>query len=140
MTAKSDKGNASFKKSGTQKDVGATKPTAKPKKKAEEDDIDFEDDERVTKAGKKSPSVTGKDNDDNEIDNIEAEGSISTGEEDEENWDPDFDEFDLPKSSKKVPLGKKSAKDNEDEFKVDEEFEDFFNSRSSKKYNEDDDY
>ena len=51
--------------------------------------------------------------------------------EEEEEWDPDFEEFDLPKSkAKKTPGGKKPADDDED-FKIDEEFKDLdlFNDR-----------
>jgi len=135
MAVKSNKGDSSLKKNNPPKSVEVTKSSAKIKKQAEEDSIDFEDDEKTTKAGKKTPSViSGYD--------AEEEGiSTKKCEEDEEDWDPDFDEFDLPKSSKKVSFGKKEAKDNEDEFKVDEEFEDYFNNSTKKKYNDaDEDY
>lgn len=136
MAVKLNKENASLKKTGPQKNAG--KP-AKIKKQGEEDSIDFEDDENTTKAGKKSTQVTGKGDGDTEDEGDDI--SSKKGEEDDENWDPDFDEFDLPKSSKKVSFGKKETKDNEDEFKVDEEFQDYFNSPSKKKYNDsDDDY
>lgn len=136
MAVKPNKENSSVKKTGLQKNTGTTGNTAKTKKQAEKDEIDFEDDEKITKDGKKTTQIAGK-SDDSEEEDI----SVKKGDEDEENWDPDFDEFDLPKSSKKVPFGKKEAKDSDDEFKVDEEFQDYFNSPSKKKYNDgDDDY
>ena len=48
--------------------------------------------------------------------------------EEEEDWDPDFDEFDIPKSKgkKAAPSGKKSSEEEED-FKIDDEFKDMFN-------------
>lgn len=125
MAVKSGKGSASVKKNGRQKDIEANKHTAASSKQAQDGNSGFEDDDTETKTGKKQLSVTNK-NDDNEMDNSkDEEDHLNKGEEDDEDWDPDFDEFDLPKSSKKVVPGKKSAKDNEDEFKVDEEFEDF---------------
>lgn len=52
--------------------------------------------------------------------------------EEEENWDPDFDEFDIPKSKTKKPTGtKKTGKGatEEEELGLDEEFKnlDLFN-------------
>lgn len=130
MAAKPDKGS-SIKKAGLQKDNKAAKTSAKSKKQDEEENIGFEDSEETTKAGKRPVKESAED----DLDDIDD--SLSKGDE-EDNWDPDFDEFDLPKSSKKVLPAKKSVKDNDDEFKVDEEFQDFFNSSSSKKYNDDD--
>ena len=136
MAVKPNKESSSLKKTGLQKNTGTTGNVAKIKKQAEKDEIDFEDDEKITKGGKKITQVVSK-NDDIEEDDT----TLKKGEEDEENWDPDFDEFDLPKSSKKVSFGKKEVKDNDDGFKVDEEFQDYFNSPSKKKYNDaDDDY
>ena len=43
--------------------------------------------------------------------------------EEEEEWDPDFEEFDLPKSKVKKGGSKKGAEE-EDEFKLDDEFKD----------------
>ena len=46
-------------------------------------------------------------------------------------WDPDFDEFDIPKSKAKKSTGKKGVEE-EDDFKVDDEFKDMdlFNESS----------
>jgi DNA-directed RNA polymerase subunit delta len=60
--------------------------------------------------------------------------------EEEENWDPDFEEFDLPKSKAKKTTagGKKAAADDEDDFKVDDEFKDMFNDSDGFGDDEDD--
>ncbi len=59
--------------------------------------------------------------------------------EEEEEWDPDFEEFDLPKSKAKKSTGKKSAASDDDEFKVDDEFKemDLFNDNG---FDEEDDF
>jgi DNA-directed RNA polymerase subunit delta len=65
--------------------------------------------------------------------------------EEEDSWDPDFDEFDIPKSKGKkatgtgAAAGGKKAAEEEDEFKVDDEFKDMFND-SDDFNDEDDDY
>ncbi len=141
MATKPDKENSSSKKNVLKKSVGIKKPVAKAKKQVEEEDVDFEDDKTATKAGKKSVGlISRKDDDDGEEDIEEEDDNLKQGEEDED-WDPDFNEFDLPKSSKKTPSTRKSVKDDDDDFKIDDEFKDLFGSKSSsKKYNEDDDY
>ena len=51
--------------------------------------------------------------------------------EEEENWDPDFEEFDVPKSKgkKSTTAGGKKAGD-DDDFKLeDDEFKDLFNDK-----------
>ena len=65
----------------------------------------------------------------------------------EDSWDPDFDEFDIPKSKTKSggtagkkPGGKKAT---DDDFKMDDDFKEFglFNDKSSHPDDdEDDDY
>jgi len=139
MAAKSDKEKSS-KKDALQKSAGIKKSSAKSKKTVEKDDFDLEDDKTKPKAGKISASALNKDDEDNNIDDIEVDDSPIKAEDDED-WDPDFDEFDLPKSSKKTLPIKKGSRDSDDDFKVDDEFKDLFSSNSSsKKYNEDDDY
>mgnify|MGYP003536308171 FL=1 len=61
--------------------------------------------------------------------------------EEEDNWDPDFEEFDLPKSKgKKSPgVGVKKGKE-EDELGVDEEFKDMDMFNDSGFDDEDDDF
>jgi DNA-directed RNA polymerase subunit delta len=54
---------------------------------------------------------------------VEIEDDWNKGEEDD-NWDPDFDEFDLPKSKgKKAGVAKKPSKA-DDDFGVDDDFKD----------------
>ncbi len=142
MAAKPGKEKTS-KKDASPKLSEVKKSSAKPKKTLEEDDLDVEEDETKLKAGKRSLSAKSKSDDADEaqddFNDIEDEDNRKKGDEDED-WDPDFDEFDLPKSSKKIAPVKKS-KDNEDDYKIDDEFKDLFGSKSSsKKYNEDDDY
>ena len=43
--------------------------------------------------------------------------------EEDENWDPDFDEFDIPKSKTKKSGGGKKASD-DDDLGIDDEFKD----------------
>ena len=61
--------------------------------------------------------------------------------EEEEEWDPDFEEFDLPKSKAKKSAGtsKKSAGSDEDDFKMDDDFKDMdlFNDSG---FDEEDDF
>ena len=100
----------------TPENDSAKKESSKPKKQVEEDDDDDDDD--------------GVD----EVDEWDKP-------EEEENWDPDFDEFDIPKSKGKkstgVAGGKKAADDDED-FKVDDEFKDMFNDSDGFDDEEDD--
>ena len=145
MPTKPDK-KQTPKKAGIPKTTGIKKTVAKPKKAVEEDDLGLEEDEAVPKIDKKSISGKSKAGDE-----FESDHDVNDFEEDEEthvkkgetdgNWDPDFEEFDLPKSSKKSAF-KKNTKENDDDYKIDDEFKDLFSSRSSssRKYNEDDDY
>lgn len=139
MATKPDKENSSSKKNFIKKGVGIKKSASKAKKQVEEEDIDFEDGKKAMKPSKKSDGIISRQDDDEE-DIEEEDDNLKQGEEDED-WDPDFNEFDLPKSSKKTSSIKKSVKDDEDDFKVDDEFKDLFGTNSSsKKYKEDDDY
>ena len=54
---------------------------------------------------------------------IEEDDECEKGETSDD-WDPDFDEFDIPKSTSKKATGKKTAKDEEDDFKIDDDFKD----------------
>jgi hypothetical protein len=54
---------------------------------------------------------------------VEEEDEWEKGEASDD-WDPDFDEFDIPKSSPKKATGKKTAKDEEDDFKIEDDFKD----------------
>ena len=136
MPAKSNKENTP-KKEVSSKSTGIKKSSAKPKKAGQEDDFGLED---ANETPRKSLAVKSSGEDDDDIvDEIEEDDdNLSKGEEDED-WDPDFNEFDLPKSSKKSSLGK-SSKNSDDDYKMDDEFRDLFGSgSSSKKYSDDDD-
>lgn len=137
MASKSGNKNSAYKKNGLQKDSETNKQLTDSENQDKKDNLNFDDNEKVSKPLKKTGSVV-KENDENEIEFEEEESSVDDSKEVEDDWDPDFDEFDLPKSSKKILPGKKSVKESEDEFKVDEEFEDFFNSSPKKKYDDDD--
>jgi DNA-directed RNA polymerase subunit delta len=93
----------------------AKKTSAKPKK-VEDEDLDDDEDVAPKKASKK-----GKDDeDDDDEEDVEKDDDWEKGDDAEEEWDPDFEEFDLPKSKK----GKSSKGEEEEDFKVEEE-EDF---------------
>lgn len=76
------------------------------------------------------------DDDDTEVE--EEDDQWEKSEEEEENWDPDFDEFDMPKSGKKGGKGDKYEDD--DDYKIDDEFKDLFSGSSNNLDDEDDDY
>jgi len=138
MAGKTNKENGP-KKAAAAKSTGLKKTAPKAKKAAEDNDLDLEGEETIGKTTKKSFSGSNADEDEEDfVEEIEEDDdSLKKGE--GEDWDPDFNEFDLPKSSKKTSL-KKSSKDNDDDFKVDDEFKDYFGSKSSsRKYNRDDD-
>ena len=64
--------------------------------------------------------------------------------EEDDSWDPDFAEFDLPKSKTKKPAGpkKKGAASDEDDFKLDDDFNEFdlFDEKNSGFDDDDDDF
>jgi len=119
------------------------KKTLKQKKQTEEEPDNLEDSDKkaIKTTGKKPTSSKDDFGEDNDIEGsiIEEDDTHRKTEEDED-WDPDFNEFDLPKSVSKGSTAKKAPKD-DDEFKIDDEFKDFFSdSRSRYNRDEDDDY
>jgi DNA-directed RNA polymerase subunit delta len=149
MTSKSDKEKKPTGKidSAAGKE-SAKKSTSTPKKEPEDDDDDddFEDAElEVTppaKKGAKAATSTKKGksaDDDEEDDGKEEEPDEWEKPAEEDNWDPDFEEFDVPKSKGKKagPAGKKPAEEEED-FKIDDEFKDMFNDDGFGEEEEDD--
>jgi len=103
------------------------------KKKVEDDDDDLVDEEP-----KKSAKSSKSNDDDDDMDESDDDWNK---EEDDDAWDPDFEEFDLPKSKGKKAPGKKSAAVDEDEdFKIDDEFKDIFNDGDAGFDDEDDDF
>ena len=92
------------------------------------------------------PGITAAAKDENDDDveevvEVEEETDDHEKKSEEDDWDPDFDEFDLPKSTKKIGGGKKAKDEEEDDFKVDDDFKDQFGGESSRGFNDsDDDY
>ena len=125
-----------------------SKVDKKPTKsaKADEDD-DLEDDEldfdtpkaKKSAKGKTTASKSKDDDDDDDADEDVADDWEKV--EEEEEWDPDFEEFDLPKSKGKKSPGKKpTAVDEDEDFKIDDEFKDIFNDSDAGFDDEDDDF
>lgn len=146
MTSKSDKGKKPTGKIEKHAaDPADKKTSSKSKKQMEEEDDDDElgDDEEmktkssVKKAGKATSSK--KDEDDDDESDVEEEKDDWEKPEVEEEWDPDFDEFDVPKSkAKKVPGGKKATE--EEDLKIDDEFKEMGLFDESFDDEEEDDY
>ena len=124
MTMKPGKG----KKSGDNHKAssGNDKKTSSSKKKQEEieddenDDME-DDDETPTPAKKGAKAVASKKSSEDDDDDEGGEDELDDWEkpEEEENWDPDFDEFDIPASKNKKGGGGggKKGKDDDDDFK-----------------------
>ena len=74
---------------------------------------------------------------------MEVEDEWEKGEEGDD-WDPDFDEFDVPKSAAKKSVGKKGGKDEDDDFKIDDDFKDLgfddLDGGGGSGYDDDDDF
>jgi hypothetical protein len=121
----------------------AKKNSPKPKKQLEEDDEDDLDDEiEATPASKKggkpvASSKTKKDDDDDDDAGEDAPDEWEKPEEEAE-WDPDFEEFDVPKSKiKKTGTPGKKAADDDFAFE-DDELKDLFNDKDYDEEEEDD--
>ena len=148
MATKSDKEKkATGKIISDSNKTSAKKESSKPAKREEDDDDDLDDESEETspkqKSGKASvSSKKNKEEDDDDDDDVadDKQDDWEKGDEGEE-WDPDFAEFDVPKSKgkKAATPAKKGAVEEEDDFKVDDEFKDMFND-SDDFSEEDDDY
>jgi DNA-directed RNA polymerase subunit delta len=145
MAPKSDKSKKAGKNNPVPDNSSSKKESSKPKKEAEEDveeELDEEVDEIPSpgkKAGKPAASSKKKkEGDDEEEDAAPDEVDEWEKVEEEEEWDPDFDEFDIPKSKgKKAATGTKKPVEEED-FKIDDEFKDMFGDENSFDEEEDD--
>ena len=114
MTSKSDKGKKPTGKIEKYAADPADKKTSSKSKKQMEEEDDDESDVEDEKDDWEKPEV-------------------------EEEWDPDFDEFDVPKSkAKKVPGGKKATE--EEDLKIDDEFKEMGLFDESFDDEEEDDY
>jgi hypothetical protein len=138
MASKPEKKSAG--KTGSASDKHSVKKeTSKPAKQMEEGDPDEEVEDvetpsAVKKGGKTSSRKSVEDDDEADVDDGPDEWEKP---EEEEEWDPDFEEFDLPKSTGKK-TGKKAAGD-EDDFKFeDDEFKDLLGDKNYDDDEEDD--
>jgi nucleolin len=142
MASKSDKEKKPAGKTGSvTSNEPAKKLSPKSKKQMEDDDDDdFEDDEKETSSAHKTgkPVASSKKKSDEDDDDVDDSPDEWEKPEEEENWDPDFEEFDVPKSKGKKAAGKKE--DNDDLGLEDEEFKDLFNDKDYDDDDEDDDY
>ena len=146
MAAKSNKEPKSTGKTnhvpGKDSDKKTTSKSRKPVDEDEEED-ELEEENELSPASKKSSRVvtskkgTAAEDDDDEAEEVKDDWEKV---EEEEDWDPDFDEFDLPKSKGKKASGTAGKKGAEEEvdFKFDDDFKDMdlFNDRG---FDDDDD-
>src|SRR5579871_1201159 len=131
MASKSDKDKKNIKKSAPQSPKeNSGKSTAKSKKQVDDDDEDEDDDLSVAKTSSKktaAPSSKSKKEEDEEDDFDGEEDEVDEWDKvEEEEWDPDFDEFDVPKSKAKkgsTSPAKKTGKGGDD-LEFDEDFKD----------------
>ena len=134
MASKSIKGkNAGGKSAPNSGNEIPKKEPAKAKNELEDDEefLDEEDEtESIKGSSKKTAKTTSKkgkeEDDDDEQDEKEVVDEWEKPEE-EDSWDPDFEEFDIPKSrGKKItPAGGKKAAADEDDFALDEDLKEF---------------
>lgn len=94
----------------------------------------------VQAAGRKKEEDEVEEDDDADAAEDDEDDWDEEGEEEEDEWDPDFDEFDLPKSSKK---GGGKGDEEEEDLKIDEdlnEFDDLFGDGGDDFDDDDDDF
>ncbi len=87
-------------------------------------------------AKSRSAKQTEEAEDEDEVE--DEEDDLKEGDDEDDTWDPDFEEFDLPKSKKGG--GKKDA-DEEEDFKIEEdpEFKDLFSGGKGNNFDDEDD-
>ncbi len=142
MASKSDSTKKTSSKTALDPERTAVKKSSSKAKKDEDDDDDEVDEELETKPASKTKKATTKskvDDEEDEDEDVEVADDWEKPEEEDE-WDPDFDEFDVPKSKgvKKV-IGKKGKAD-DDEFKLDDDFKDLgFDDLSGGGYDDEED-
>ena len=124
------------------------KAVSKPKKQMEDEELEDEDDddtESVKSTSRKSAvpvAKKGKDDDDDDDDADVDEVDEWEKPEEDDSWDPDFEEFDLPKSKAKKSgtAGKKAGKGDDDDLAMDEDFKDMDLFNDSGIDDDEDDY
>jgi stringent starvation protein B len=95
----------------------------------------------VQAAGRKKEEDEVEEDDDDADAADDDEDDWDDEDEDDDEWDPDFDEFDLPKSSKKG--SRKGDDEEEEDLKIDEdltEFDDLFGDGGDDFDDDDDDF
>ena len=146
--AKSEKPKKVQAKKFEDPEESSKKSSSLAKKKEEDDDDDdideVEDD--TPKKGRKAAasskaSKNGDDDDDEDVAGADEPDEWEKPVEEEE-WDPDFDEFDIPKSTGKKATGSKKAAGEEEDFAIDDEFKDlgFFDDSNSGFDDDDEDF
>ena len=143
MATKPDK----EKKSPGKTDSASAKEPAKktpvnPRKQSEEEDDDEIDEESettsATKKGGKAVASSKKEKEEDDDDDVDDGPDEWEKPAEEEEWDPDFEEFDVPKSKvKKADTGTKKAGDDDFTFE-DDEFKDLLNDKDYDDDEEDD--
>jgi len=133
------------KKSAPEKNADPKKAPASSEVDGDEEDDDLDEEEATAKpAVKAKAGGKKKKTEDDEEDEDDADTEVDDEWEkpaDEDNWDPDFEEFDVPKSKTKKTPGKKSGE--EDDLKIDDDFKEFglFNDADGgNDFDEDDDF
>jgi hypothetical protein len=94
----------------------------------------------IEKSSKADPKTSKKKGLDEEDDLDEEEVNDDWGKEEEDtNWDPDFEEFDMPKKASKKP-GKFKVAEEEDDFSLNEDFKEVDDDDLFEEKDELDDY
>ena len=135
MALKSDKEKKGSKASAPEIPKETPGKASSKAKKEPDEDLDEDDDDNfeapkapAKKNAKASSKSKKEEDDDDDVDDEVEEVDDWEKVEESEEWDPDFDEFDVPKSKIKKSTGgaaKKTAKGGEeDELGLDEDFKD----------------
>jgi nucleolin len=138
--AKSKKSETTPKHAPAVKKTAEAKTPAKSRKKDTGEEEESGKDALSMDAKGKTPKVPApskkKSRDDEDEEGEDEEVDDWEKPEEEDNWDPDFDEFDIPKSRAKKSGGKKD----DDDFAIDDEFKDMGMFDDSGGYDDDDDF
>lgn len=129
MTSKSNKDKGEQKSKPSQPVNGKGEKKSPLKNKLEDEDVEDDDFETgdATLPKKLSKTAPGKkqkkSDDDEEVEDDEKDDWEKP--EEEEAWDPDFDEFDVPGGGAKKPGKKGAAGDEDEDFTVDPDLKEF---------------
>ncbi len=150
MTSKSDKEKKSAGKTTIPSGKDAEKkisPKSRKQEEEEDDDLEEEDEMEISstskKGGKAVPSSKKSKSGDDDDDDAGGEDPVDDWDKvEEDEWDPDFEEFDMPKSKgkKSSSTGTKKGAGEEEDFKFDDEFKDMGLFNESNFDEEEDDF